>query len=67
MRPFIGPSKLLFDLNDLITVPHAIYACRYDTFLRGSKKEGFYKGVAVGASVGSIYFLIFLVYAVSFW
>jgi hypothetical protein len=41
--------------------------CRYDVLLKDSSKQGLYKGVAVGASVGSLYFLTFLVYSVSFW
>ena len=54
-------------LTELYCKPLQINSRRYDVFLSGSSKHGFYQGVAVGASVGSIYFLIFLVYSISFW
>lgn len=41
--------------------------CRYDRNLAAATKQGVFKGATVGFSVGVIYFLIFIVYSVSFW
>ena len=40
---------------------------RYDSQLAAAKRDGVFKGASVGFSVGFSYFLIFLVYSVSFW
>jgi len=40
---------------------------RFEENLKQTRKFGVYKGLAIGSSVGTIYFLIFLVYSASFW
>ena len=59
---FLPPN--MEDRNSTDILMHFL---RYNHFLKDSKKYGVYKGLAVGTSIGSVYFLIFMVYSVSFW
>ena len=41
--------------------------CRYDRHLVAATKQGVFKGSSVGFSIGLNFFLIYLIYSVSFW
>ena len=40
---------------------------RYDKKLKEARHVGTKKGISVGVALGSIFFILFLVYAVAFW
>lgn len=46
---------------------YAVSAFRYERKLKEAKKIGAVKGIGVGTALGSIFFLLFVVYGAGFW
>ena len=66
---YVYVYTLLTDITVcLLLLSHSDYNhFRFDDNLKRTRVFGLYKGMAVGTSVGMVYFLIFLIYSVSFW
>ena len=60
-------SLLVLMLYNLHAHDNHVPACRYDSHLAAAGKQGALKGLAVGLSISSVYFLNFFIYAISFW
>ena len=54
-------------MTNIIPLPSAVYMYRYSRDLEQARQLGAKKGVSLGFSLGLVYFLIFFVYALSFW